>query len=158
MNDSDILEVLGWRSIEMLRRYSSGDALRVRQGGVAPFPDTKRAGRAGLAVPSPHPKHVRSLWPHPLTPHAFSIRPSLFSSRRLPILLGVPTTVVSNKKREPLGVRPQKISRCSGRKTPNITDTLEEHQRSAKRLRSSMARSFRQRCCRTDSGGKRRGD
>ena len=107
-------------------------------------PHTKRAGRgAGLAVPSLRPAMSGSLAAPPI-PHPFSFRPLPSSRRRILILLGVPTTVLSNKKREPLGVRPQKLSRCSGRKTPNIRGTLEQHPRSVNRLRSSYMGNMRE--------------
>ena len=47
------------------------------------------------------------------------------------------------RKREPSGVRPQKLSRCSERKTPSIKGTLGQRRRFVNLLQSSRASSFR---------------
>jgi hypothetical protein len=50
---------------------------------------------------------------------------------------------VPKRKREPSGVRPQKLSRCSERKTPSIEGTLGQRRRFVNLLQSSRASSFR---------------
>jgi len=48
------------------------------------------------------------------------------------------------QKREPLGVRSQRLSPCSGRETPDVNGMLGQCRRFVKRLRSSSARSWRE--------------
>ena len=86
----------------------------------------KGAGRTALARPSPHPKHVS--WPHPLALNAIlSPTDAFIKTDNTHLVPGDGHQRGVQRKREPSGVRPQKLPRCSGRETPSIEGRLEQH-------------------------------
>ena len=111
----------------------------------ARFP-TERDGesRPSNTISPPQARRARQLHP-PFFPTILNQWATLIKTESTHPVLGHPHQRGAQTKREPSGVRPQRLSPCSGREIPDVDGTLGQRRRFVKPLRSSIGGRFHER-------------